>query len=205
MRHDQHWLDMTDRILFLIAVTVYRCFYGIAPDCLSACVHPASHRPSSQYSLRSVNRNQLVVPIVRLPTYGRRCFSVSGPTVWNNLSHGCCTVSRRFSALCQKLVVRTLTPWRTSDSDCSRSTNFLLLRRLERRQNIVISMSVCVCLSVCLSAVRQDISGTTLAIFTNLLCMLPTSVAWSSAGSLTIGRIAYRREGVTLVHSAGEV
>jgi len=37
-----------------------------------------------------------------------------------------------------------------------------------------------------------------------ILCMLPMSVAWSS-GMLTIGHIAYRREEVTGVHSAGEV
>jgi len=26
------WLDITDRILFRTAVTVYRCVHGIAPD-----------------------------------------------------------------------------------------------------------------------------------------------------------------------------
>ena len=51
-----------------------------------------------------------------------------------------------------------------------------------------------VCLSVCLS-VREDISGTTRAIFTTLLCMLLMTVAPSNSGRLTIGRIAYRREG----------
>jgi len=35
--------------------------------------------------------------------------------------------------------------------------------------------------------------------------MLPMSVAWSSFGKLTIGPIAYRREGVTGIHSAGEM
>jgi len=64
-----------------------------------------------------------------------------------------------------------------------------------------------VCLSVCLSA---RISPEPHAIFTNFLCVLPMSVARSSM--FTIGRIAYRREGVFLpnergmgVHSAGEV
>jgi len=57
-----------------------------------------------------------------------------------------------------------------------------------------------VCLCVCLS-VRKDISGTTGAIFPKFLCVLPRS----SSGMLTIGRIAYRREGVMGVHSAGEV
>ena len=47
---------------------------------------------------------------------------------------------------------------------------------------------------MCLS-VREDISEITRAIFTNILCMLPMSVARSSSGMLTIGRIANRREG----------
>jgi len=52
-----------------------------------------------------------------------------------------------------------------------------------------------VCLPVCLS-VSEDISGTTRAIFTKFLCMLHVSVARSSSDMFTIGRIAYRREGV---------
>jgi len=51
-----------------------------------------------------------------------------------------------------------------------------------------------VCLSVCLS-VREDISATTRAIFAKFLCMLPMSVARSSSSTLTIGHIAYCREG----------
>jgi len=51
-----------------------------------------------------------------------------------------------------------------------------------------------VCLCVCLS-VRQDIPGIARAIFTKFFsCMLPMSVARSSSGTFTIGRIAYRRE-----------
>jgi len=44
----------------------------------------------------------------------------------------------------------------------------LLLRPLERRRSNSIVMSMSVCLSVCVS-VRQDISGTTRAIFTKFL------------------------------------
>ena len=58
MRYDPHWLNMTERILFRIAVTVYRCIHGIAPVyiCTCYCVlirrHTAHHldtvsRPSS--------------------------------------------------------------------------------------------------------------------------------------------------------------
>jgi len=55
---------------------------------------------------------------------------------------------------------------------------------------VCLSVYVSVCLSV-----HEDISGTTRAIFAKFLCMLPMSVARSSSGMLTIGRIAYRREG----------
>jgi len=60
-----------------------------------------------------------------------------------------------------------------------------------------------VCLSVCRSArisPEPDVPS-----LPNVLCTLPMSVARSSFGTLTIGRIAYRQERVTGVHSAHEV
>ena len=57
----------------------------------------------------------------------------------------------------------------------------LLLRRSRKRwRSTVMSMSVCVCLSA-----REHISGTTRAIFTKFLCMLPMAVARSSSGRVT--------------------
>jgi len=89
----------------------------------------------------------------------------------------------------------------------------LLLRPLDRLRNLVMS----ICLSMCLS-VHEDISGTTRAIFTKFLCVLPISVARSSSDTFTIGCIACRREMIFFplkmhylqgkgmgVHSAGEV
>jgi len=49
-------------------------------------------------------------------------------------------------------------------------------------------------MSVCLS-VRQDISETPRAILTKFVARVAYAVARSSSGTLTIGRIAYRREG----------
>jgi len=66
-------------------------------------------------------------------------------------------------------------------------------------------MSMSVCLFVCLSVREDIISGTTRAIFTIFVHFAYMSVARSSSGTLTIGRIAYRRGGVTGVESAGEV
>ena len=45
---------------------------------------PASTR-SSRHCLRSSDSNKLVVPPVKLSTYGRRSFTASGPIMWNSL------------------------------------------------------------------------------------------------------------------------
>jgi len=42
---------------------------------------------ASRLRMRSANRRQLIVPRCRLNTYGRRAFSIAGPTVWNSLPH----------------------------------------------------------------------------------------------------------------------
>jgi len=55
------------------------------PVGLLYCV-PAAGVDTRQH-LRSANRQLLVVPRYRLNTYGRRAFSVAGPTVWNSLSN----------------------------------------------------------------------------------------------------------------------
>jgi len=70
-----------------------------------------------------------------------------------------------------------------------------VLRPRERLRSVVTSMSVCVCvcLSVCVSVCPRGYLRKR-AIFTKFLCMLPMSVARSSSGMMTIGRIAYRRE-----------
>jgi len=56
--------------------------------------------------------------------------------------------------------------------------------------SVSLSVSSCVCLSV-----REDSPEPHERSLPNSLCMLPMSVAWSSSGMLTTGRIAYQREG----------
>jgi len=80
--HDQlHWLDVSDRVLFKLAVTVHQCLNGHAPPYLSIPVSSADTR----WHLRSANRHLLAVPRFRLNTYGRQAFSVAGPMAWNSL------------------------------------------------------------------------------------------------------------------------
>ena len=61
-KHDLHWLDMADRILFQIALTVYRCVHGMLQTiCLNSVFiqcHTAHHLdtvsdPSTETSLLS--------------------------------------------------------------------------------------------------------------------------------------------------------
>jgi len=50
---------------------------------LSELCFPVKLRPP-RYQLWSSQSNQLIVPPVKLPTYGPRSFAVAGPTMWNN-------------------------------------------------------------------------------------------------------------------------
>jgi len=83
--HDQlHWLDVPDRVLFELAVTVHQCLNGRTPLYLSEHRIPVSSADMRRH-LRSVNRHLLAVPRFRLNTYGRRAFSVAGSMAWNSL------------------------------------------------------------------------------------------------------------------------
>ena len=84
LHEEFHRLDVPDRVIFKLAVIVHRCLNGRAPPYLSDyCVPVAA--ADTQRHLRSTNRQLLAVPRYRLNTYGRRAFSVAGPTVWNSL------------------------------------------------------------------------------------------------------------------------
>jgi len=56
-----HWLDVPQRILHKLGVTVHRCLQGKAPQYLVNCCHPTSDVASRQ-RLRSSSRHHLVVP-----------------------------------------------------------------------------------------------------------------------------------------------
>jgi len=69
--------------LFKVAVQTYRALHGDAPQYLRQFTSVADI-PSRQ-RLRSSTSDDLCVPAVRLPTVGRRAFSVAGARVWNDL------------------------------------------------------------------------------------------------------------------------
>ena len=66
--HDQlHWLDVPNRVLFKLAVTVHQCPNGRAPPYLSAHCIPVSSADTRRH-LRSANRHLLAIPHFQLNT-----------------------------------------------------------------------------------------------------------------------------------------
>jgi len=78
-----HWLLVPERIMFEVAVQTYRALHGDAPQYLRQFTSVADI-PSRQ-RLWSSTSDDLCVPVVRLPTVGRRAFSVAGARVLNAL------------------------------------------------------------------------------------------------------------------------
>jgi len=69
--------------VFKVAVQTYRTLHGDAPQYLRQFT-PVADIPSRQ-RLRSFTSDGLCILAVRLPTAGRRAFSVAGARVWNAL------------------------------------------------------------------------------------------------------------------------
>ena len=76
-----HWLPVRYRIEFKLLVLVYQAVHHLGPAYLTSLVTP--YAPAR--SLRSAAHRSLTIPRYNLERYGRRAFSVAGPSLWNNL------------------------------------------------------------------------------------------------------------------------
>ena len=76
-----HWLPVRQRIQFKLLLPVYRCIHQLAPAYQMDLVVP--YVPAR--SLRSAEQNLLTVKRYNLERFGRRSFSVAGPSLWNAL------------------------------------------------------------------------------------------------------------------------
>ena len=77
-----HWLPIKARIQYKLACLCFQCLsHNTMPPYLSDLLHP--YQPPR--TLRSLDTSLLSVPRFCLETFGRRSFSVFGPTVWNSL------------------------------------------------------------------------------------------------------------------------
>ena len=80
-----HWLKIEQRIIFKIALLVFKCLNNMAPPYLVELIHP---RISSRQGLHSsYSENKLHEPKTTRKTFADRTFSVAGPRIWN--SHTC--------------------------------------------------------------------------------------------------------------------
>jgi len=84
LHEELRWLDVPERIQYKLGVTVHRCLQYKAPEYQVDCCTPVSDIPSRRH-LRSATRHHLTISRYWLSTFGRRAFSVAGPTVWNSL------------------------------------------------------------------------------------------------------------------------
>ena len=78
-----------------VALQTYWALHGDAPQYLRQFT-PVADIPSRQ-RLRSSTSDNLCVPAVRLPTVGRRAFSVAGARVWNALPADVTSASSLFT------------------------------------------------------------------------------------------------------------
>ena len=87
LHSELHWLDVLQRILHKLGVTVHRCLQGRAPQYLMNTPPHIGCCQSSATLMRlwSSSRHQLVVPRHRRSTFGCRTFYVAGPMAWNAL------------------------------------------------------------------------------------------------------------------------
>ena len=83
---DLHWLPISYRIDFKIAVLTWRCINGCAPSYLSSLLH---RRNLGVRTLRSSSApsslHDLSPPSIHIKSYGKRAFSNYAPSLWNNL------------------------------------------------------------------------------------------------------------------------
>jgi len=79
-----HWLRMSQRIDYKLAVLVYRCLNGLAPSYLASDLQRVADLDVRR-RLRSASTSTLVVPVTCLSTVGDRAFPVAAARVRNSL------------------------------------------------------------------------------------------------------------------------
>ena len=81
---DLHWLRVPERIMYRLAVLVFRSRNHTAPEYVTRDLHWVAD-DDSRRRLRSATTHQLMVPRTRLRTVGDRAFGTAGARVWNDL------------------------------------------------------------------------------------------------------------------------
>ena len=98
---DLHWLPVRQRIVFKVALMVFKCLHGLAPSYLADFCRPVSNMAGRRH-LRSADSGMLCVSRART-VFGGRSFAVNGPATWNSLPE-----YLRSSGLSTELFIRQL-------------------------------------------------------------------------------------------------
>jgi len=80
-----HWLHVPERILFRLAVLVYRCLHGCAPGYLASDLQRISDL-NARRRRRSSSTSAIVGPRTLRATISDRAFLAAAASVWNSLS-----------------------------------------------------------------------------------------------------------------------
>ena len=86
--HELHWLPVSSRIDYKLAVTAFRAKHGLAPDYINELALPHS----VSRTLRSTGTNLLHVPKSNI-VKGDRAFMIDGPKVWNSVPSNIRTIT----------------------------------------------------------------------------------------------------------------
>jgi len=78
-----HWIRVSERIQYKIAVLTYKVLHDTAPRYLGPLDRVADLH--GLRALRFASSSRLVAPMFRLSAVGSRTFNVSGPRIWNEL------------------------------------------------------------------------------------------------------------------------
>ena len=84
LRDNLHWLPISQRIHYKLAMLVYKCLNGVAPQYLTELCVPVSTVPGRR-QLRSASNLDRVVPRMLSKNMGPRAFAACGPSLWNSL------------------------------------------------------------------------------------------------------------------------
>jgi len=84
LHSDLHWLDVPQRVIFKLCVTVYKRLHGLAPKYLAELCVPVAD-VAGRRQLRSASRGLLNFPRYNVSNFGRRVFCFTGSHVWNSL------------------------------------------------------------------------------------------------------------------------
>jgi len=84
LRDELHWLPITSRIDYKIAVLTYKALHNQAPKYLTDMCSRASDFTGLTRN-RSATNGKLVPTSWNTVSYGKRCFNFAAPEVWNKL------------------------------------------------------------------------------------------------------------------------